>query len=93
MIRSDLIRDLNKNIISIVCFLIAPNYRKKGIARELLKSIIFQSKQMGYNSIEAYPVKNANSDAKSYHGPINLYKSEGFTIYKELEDLYIVHKT
>ncbi|MHA1930980.1 MAG: GNAT family N-acetyltransferase [Promethearchaeota archaeon] len=83
----------NIKIAAIACFLIAPTQRRQGIARKLLQYACSSFKSQGYTTVEGYPRKGNHSDAHSYHGPISLYKSEGFTIYKELENFYIMRKT
>ncbi|MFW9988907.1 MAG: GNAT family N-acetyltransferase [Candidatus Odinarchaeota archaeon] len=83
----------NVKIASIVCFVVAPSHRRQGIAKKLLKFACSLSQNNGYDLIEAYPRKVEKlSDAYSYHGPLSLYTSEGFSIYKELKDYYVVHK-
>lgn len=81
-----------KKIAGIVCFLIAHTNRRQGIARNILKYAISHYKQKNYDIIESYPRKGELSDAHSYRGPISLYKSEGFTIHKELKEIYIMRK-
>jgi ribosomal protein S18 acetylase RimI-like enzyme len=79
-------------IASIVCFLIDPSYRKKGIARMLLQEVCQHYKKKEFDFIESYPVKGDKSDAHNYHGPHRLYLSEGFSIYKELNNIYVMRK-
>ncbi|MFO7798015.1 MAG: GNAT family N-acetyltransferase [Promethearchaeia archaeon] len=81
-----------EKVASVVCFLITPHYRKKGIARMLLKEACEYYKIKKYNYIEAYPVKEAKSDAHNYHGPISLFRSEGFSVIKELKDFFVMRK-
>jgi len=80
-------------IASVVCFVIAQFQRRKGIARKLLRFACSSLKDKGYNIIEAYPKKGLLRDDHSYHGPDTLYLSEGFMIYKEFTDSYVVRKT
>ncbi len=79
-------------IASVVCFLIAPAYRKKGVARKLLKHATKILKENGYSWIEAYPRKGDLSDAHSYHGPVSLFESEGFSRVSEDEDFILMRK-
>lgn len=81
-----------KKIAAIVCFLIDPSYRKKGIAKLLLKEVCEYYKNKKYDYIESYPVKNVKSDAHNYHGPYSLYFSEGFSVFKELKTIYVMRK-
>lgn len=81
-----------EKVASIVCILIAPTYRKKGIAKALLNECLKQLKARGITIVESYPRKGDLSDAHSYHGPPSLYKSAGFRIVQEFESMYIMQK-
>ena len=76
-----------------MCFLIAPAYRKKGVARKLLKHAIKILKENGYSWIEAYPREGDLSDAHSYHGPVSLFDSEGFIVVREDEHFLLMRKS
>jgi len=80
-------------IAGIVCFLISPTHRKQGIARKLLKHAISHYKDQGYDYIESYPRVGELSDAHSYRGPLSLYESEGFTIYKKLKNFNVMRRS
>jgi ribosomal protein S18 acetylase RimI-like enzyme len=77
---------------SIVCFVIAPGFRKRGIARRLLEAACEGFDKNGHDWVEAYPRKNSSSDAQHYHGPLSMYQKAGFEIYKEFPDYFIVRK-
>lgn len=77
---------------SIVCFLIAPGHRRKGLARQLFTEAMEGFKMKGYQYLEAYPRKKALTEAHHYHGTLSMYEKAGFTIYKELNDYYVVRK-
>jgi len=79
-------------IASIVCFLISPSYRKKGIARTLLQKTIVNLRENGFKWLESYPREGELSDAHSYHGPVSLYSSEGFFVVKETENSIVMRK-
>ena len=81
-----------KKVAAIVCFLIAPSFRNKGIARLLLKKVCEYYKSKKYDYIEVYPVKDGKSDAHNYHGPYSLFLSEGFSVFKELRGIYVMRK-
>jgi ribosomal protein S18 acetylase RimI-like enzyme len=82
----------NDNIKSIVCFLIAPHMRGKGVATKILAKICEDSKNDGTKYIESYPSKNGNNCFEEFPGPIKLYEKNGFTKYKELENEIIMRK-
>jgi len=84
--------DTKDKIASIVCFVISPNYRRKGIARLLLQKAIINLKENGFKWLESYPRKGELSNAHSYHGPVSLYSSEGFFVVKETEDFMVMQK-
>lgn len=75
---------------SIVCFLISPEYRGKGIATKILQRIISDYKKAGYHNLEAYPGKGNLSNESQYKGPLAMYKKNGFRIIKELDKNSIV---
>lgn len=81
-----------KKVAAVVCFLIAPSIRNKGIARLLLKKACEYYKDKKYDYIESYPVKKDKSDTHNYHGPYSLFISEGFSIFKELKGIYVMRK-
>ena len=85
--------NLKGKIASVVCFLIAPAYRKKGVSRKLLNHAINMLKEKDYAWIEAYPRKGELSDAHSYHGPVSLFTSEGFSVVKEDEHFLLMRKS
>jgi len=86
------VNDDNRKILSIVCFMIAPNMRGKGVATELLEHICLNAKNEGFSMIEAYPMKEKGNNFVHYHGPPGLYEKKGFSVYKELEKDLIMRK-
>ncbi len=64
--------------VSIVCFVIDPDFRRKGISRLLLEAAIDYYKKSDYNIIESYPSSNTLKEADNYHGFTKLYKEKGF---------------
>lgn len=79
-------------ICSIVCFIIAPEYWRKGIATALLQRICDDYTDKGYTYVEAYPRKGDLSCALHYHGPMSMYQNAGFTVYKSFSEFDIVRK-
>ena len=82
----------NEKICSIVCFLISPDFRRKGIAKILMKRIIKDYSFKDYDYLEAYPLKGDLSCEKNYKGPLSLYESNEFNISKEYDKYYVVRK-
>jgi len=84
--------DSTLKICSIVCFVIAPDQRKKGIASELLDHVIRDRSRADWDLLEAYPAKNETSCEHNYKGPLNMYLKKGFSIISEHNNYYIVRK-
>jgi ribosomal protein S18 acetylase RimI-like enzyme len=80
-------------ICSIVCFLISPEYRRKGIARKILTKLCADYRALNYDFIEAYPRKGKLTSEGQFKGPFELYEESGFTVLKEYKDYYIMRKS
>jgi GNAT superfamily N-acetyltransferase len=88
----NLVDNPQDKVCSIVCFLIQPEFRRKGIARKIIKKISLDCLAQDYNYIEAYPGKGALSCEGHYKGPLKLYEELGFKIEKEHNDYNVVRK-
>lgn len=78
---------------SIVCFVVAPPYRRHGLAAKLLDAATQSFVEVGMKTVEAYPNKNPSDDASAYHGPLSMYLEAGFTEIGPLDDhLTVVQK-
>ena len=71
---------------AIVCFIVAPDHRGKGVARRLLEAACEGLAKEGLEVVEAMPRREARSEAENYVGPLGMYLSAGFTIHREDED-------
>ncbi len=89
----DLIDNPGEKICSIVCFLIHPDFRRKGIAQKILQQICEDYSKKGYDYVEAYPGKGQLSCEGHYKGPIELYSKFDFKIVKEHQDYYTVRRS
>ena len=66
---------------SVVCFFIAKLYRRKGVARRLLKAALDYVRDCGGNILEGYPVEPKKSgipDLFAFHGLASMFRSAGF---------------
>ena len=79
------------NVISIACFMVQKEYRRKGIAQNLLTRIIKDAKKEGIRIIEAYPRINAKTEYGNFHGPFSLFEKNGF-ISEKINDVDVVRK-
>ena len=66
-------------IKTVVCFVIAPEYRQKGVATALLERIIADAGADGYTAVEGYPrLRYDDREPFGYNGPVRLYEKCGF---------------
>ncbi|MBI9108698.1 MAG: GNAT family N-acetyltransferase [Spirochaetales bacterium] len=88
----ELWNESKEKICSVVCFVISPEYRRKGVATKLLERVCKDYKEEGYDYVEAYPDNKAISSEDKYNGPKSLYEKNKFKIYKKLEEYNIVRR-
>ena len=66
---------------AITCMLIAPKYRKRGIARVMIKSVIADLSLHRVKRVMAFPRNKADlEDGEAWTGPLKLYEEMGFQI-------------
>jgi ribosomal protein S18 acetylase RimI-like enzyme len=82
-------------VAQIVCFVIHPHWRRRGVARALLDAACASLARRGFALIEAYPFKAGASAAAAdhYHGPLPLFIDAGFGIAREEPTMTVVRKT
>jgi GNAT superfamily N-acetyltransferase len=80
----------------IMCFVIDPDWRGRGVATALLGGAIDASRGWGVPWLEAYPAK-ADIDTEGmpwtaafYKGPLSMYRTAGFSITRDMGTWYVV---
>lgn len=66
---------------AIVCFVIAPEWRRQGVARALLQGLIASFTARGIQRVYAFPFRHdqqTNAPTAHYHGPESLFREHGF---------------
>jgi GNAT superfamily N-acetyltransferase len=68
---------------AIVCFVVAPDARRQGVATALLDAAIEHLRERGMTAVEAYPPLASPDDPQkwpqtNYHGPLSMYLKAGF---------------
>ena len=63
---------------AVVCFEVAPDYRRKGVATALLNQAITDAKSEGYNAIVCFPIVRTERYEWDCRGPVRLYEKAGF---------------
>ena len=67
----------------ILCFVVAPSWRRRGVARALLDAACEGLKIQGMTHAQANPRRGASGDAANHHGPLALYLEAGFEVMGE----------
>jgi ribosomal protein S18 acetylase RimI-like enzyme len=65
---------------TILCFLVAPSARGRGIATALLNAACESLKAQGLLLVEANPRPAAKEAAENHFGPLSMYLAAGFTV-------------
>jgi GNAT superfamily N-acetyltransferase len=66
---------------AVTCFLIAPKYRRSGMATYLLGQVIEEARCRGAKRIEAFPKRGGKLDALDlWNGPEGMFRAAGFEI-------------
>ncbi|HSQ81397.1 MAG TPA: GNAT family N-acetyltransferase [Casimicrobiaceae bacterium] len=70
-----------RHVWSIVCFVVPSEYRKQGVARELLAGAVDYAKKRGVRLLEAYPVDKRQPSAPEapWFGSKTMFDEAGFT--------------
>jgi len=80
---------------AVVCFVVAPDSRRQGIATALLSAALEHLRERGMRSVEAYPL---TSEAEAtpqalYVGPRAMYLRAGFELGREFANFTLVQRT
>jgi len=81
---------------AIVCFVVAPDQRRQGIATQLLEAAVDHLRSRGMKTAEAYPragdIDTSRWVWSQYVGPLSMYVKAGFEIAETHDDFCIVRK-
>jgi len=68
-----------RSVIGVSCFVIAPPYRRHGVASALLDRVIADASARGASWVEGYPHnERKGNDAGHFRGPRAMYEARGF---------------
>lgn len=79
---------------AIVCFVVAPDQRRQGVATMLLGAALEQLRQRGMTTVEAYPFLGEIDPTRwskiNYVGPLSMYVKAGFEVAEKHDDYAVV---
>jgi GNAT superfamily N-acetyltransferase len=82
------------SVIGVSCFIIAPPYRRHGVASTLLDRVIADASVRGASWIEGYPHNEPKpSDAHHFRGPRSLYEARGFQPVEVREQYTVMRRS
>ena len=79
---------------AIVCFVVAPGWRRRGVATALLDGALASFTARGIRVVDAFPWKSGDSAAPTdhYHGSLSMFVAAGFVEVRDEKDVTIVRK-
>jgi GNAT superfamily N-acetyltransferase len=79
---------------AVVCFVIAPPWRRRGVARALLAGALASFAERGIRVVDAFPWKAGDSTKATdhYHGPLSLFLAAGFAVIRDEAEVTVVRK-
>jgi len=77
--------DLNE-IGAIVCFAVAPGFRRHGVATELMNAAVEKLRSGAFRYAEAYPLIQAGNDPQDYRGWREMFLLAGFVDVSSIGD-------
>ncbi len=77
----------------VTCFIVAPTFRRKGVAAALLNRVLQDAAAEGCQVLEAYPAAGELDCFGHYHGHPAMYEACGFKPYRQLDGYSIYRKT
>ncbi|HKY50294.1 MAG TPA: GNAT family N-acetyltransferase [Candidatus Limnocylindria bacterium] len=84
------------NVGAIVCFVVAPDQRRQGVATALLEAALEHLRKRGMTAAEAYPILGEVDPARwpqmNYVGPLSMYVKAGFDIVEKDENSAVVRR-
>lgn len=80
-------------VIGVSCFVIAPPYRRHGVAGQLLDRVVADAAGRGAAFVEAYPFVSSPEDGGAdFRGSRSLYEARGFAAVEERERYTVMRR-
>jgi len=81
---------------AIVCFVVAPDHRRQGVARTLLAAGVANLAERGLRCVDAFPWNVEPGDAAAtahYHGSRTMFEAAGFATIATHDDVTVMRRT
>ncbi|NNJ31786.1 GNAT family N-acetyltransferase [Lacrimispora defluvii] len=80
----------DKKVGCTICFMIHPEYRGQGIARQILKTAISDFVAEGYDAMIALPFEDQLAPQKRYRGTKNMYECFGYRVIDQEDTVSVM---
>jgi GNAT superfamily N-acetyltransferase len=92
--RVDVAGPAPRSVIGVSCFVIAPPFRRHGVAAALLDRVIADAAVRGAAWIEGYPHNEPKAnDAAHFRGPRSMYEARGFQPIEVREQYTVMRRS
>ena len=82
-----------RSVIGVSCFVIAPPFRRHGVASALLDRVLADASARGGSWVEGYPhTEPKGSDAGHFRGPRSMYEARGFEPIEVRHDYTVMRR-
>jgi GNAT superfamily N-acetyltransferase len=82
------------DVIGVSCFIIAPPYRRHGVAAALFDRVLADAHERGAAWVEGYPNNDPEqTDASHFRGPRSLFDDRGFEEVERLERYTVMRRS
>jgi GNAT superfamily N-acetyltransferase/uncharacterized protein YndB with AHSA1/START domain len=92
LLKRDWVPPETERVGIIGCLVIAPQYRRHGVARRLVAAAADYLADIGCTVAEAYPFKEVGTDSHGFYGPVEIYRELGYETYRDLPQRLVVRK-
>ena len=76
----------DEGVGNVVCFVVSPTWRRRGVARLLLDGACNTLRQQGLKVAQAYPSRQADTPGALHFGPLRMYLEAGFTVWRDVPE-------
>jgi GNAT superfamily N-acetyltransferase len=79
-----------KRVGCTICFLIHPEHRGRGLARQILSRAVEDFRAAGYDAMIALPVESPGAEKRRYRGTLHMYEEAGYRTLEVDDRLHVM---